>query len=145
MTTSLKLIPIAVLILATLGADKVQAEPVCSDTPTATQNIKCVQVTSSTDDITIDTTDVTITTTEEGEGAIKGEHNGDGDVSITVDNATLDTSGQYASGVDGSQSVGFFSADPGGKRTVRIIVKNSTIETTGDNASGIYGLHLGKL
>ena len=143
MPARLRLIPIVVLILVTLGADKVQAAAVCSNTPTATQNIKCVEAVSSTDDITIDTTDVTITTTEERESAIKGEHNGDGDVSITVDNATLDTSGQYASGVDGSQSVGFFSADPGGKRTVRIIVKNSTIGTMGNNASGIYGLHFG--
>ena len=143
MAASLRLIPLVVLILVISGADKVQAAPICSDTPDATQNIKCVEPVTSTDDITIDTTDVTITTTGERESAIEGQHNGDGDVSITVDNATLDTSGQYSAGVDGSQQVGFFNADPGGERTIHIIVKNSTINTIGDNASGIYGLHLG--
>ena len=43
MATSLRLIPIVVLILVTLVADEVQAEAVCSNTPTARQWIECYE------------------------------------------------------------------------------------------------------
>ena len=43
MATSLRFISVVVLILVTLGADKVQAAPVCSNTPAAGDSIECTE------------------------------------------------------------------------------------------------------
>ena len=79
MATSLRLIPIVVLILVTLGADKVQAEAVCSNTPTARQWIECTEDAPSTDDIAIDLkSGVNITTIGKRDHGILGHHEAQG-------------------------------------------------------------------
>ena len=132
MATSLRLIPIVVLILVTLGADKVQAEAVCSNTPTAGQWIECTEDATSTDDIAIDLkSGVNITTTGERDHGILGHHEGAGDITINVNgaqnNKTITTGGLLANGVSA------LSKDKG---SVDITVTNVDITTTGEGASG---------
>ena len=132
MATSLRLIPIVVLILVTLGADKVQAEAVCSNTPTAGQWIECTEDATSTDDIAIDLkSGVNITTTGERDHGIFGHHEGAGDITINVNgaqnNKTITTGGLLANGVSA------LSKDKG---SVDITVTNVDITTTGEGASG---------
>ena len=104
MPTSLRLIPIVVLLLVTSGADKVQAEAVCSDTLTAGQWIACTEAATFMDNIDIDLqSGVNITTTGESEHGILGSHKGVGDITINVngaqDNKTITTEGVRAHGV----------------------------------------------
>ena len=91
MPTSLRLIPIVVLILATSGADKVQAAPVCSNTPVAGDRVYCEEDTDSTSPIVIDLDGVTIDTTVDREYGAAGVHNGNGDITIDVEDSSFTT------------------------------------------------------
>ena len=68
MPTSLRLIPIVVLILFTLGADQVQAQAVCDDRVIVGQHMVCKDTetydSTSTEPILINTPHITITTTD---------------------------------------------------------------------------------
>ena len=126
MTTSLRLIPIAVLILVTLGADQVQAEAVCSNTLTAGQWIECREASTSMSDIDIDlSSGVNITTTGDTDPGILGHHEGAGDITIIVtgteDNKTITTSGSLANGI---------SALSHGKGSIDLTITNVDITTT---------------
>ena len=136
MTTSLRLIPIAVLILVTLGADQVQAEAVCSDTLTAGQWIECTEDATSMSHIDIDlSSGVNITTTGESDHGILGHHQGAGDITINVngteDNKTITTSGSRANGI---------SALSDGKGSIDLTITNVDITTAHSTVNIAHGI-----
>ena len=130
MATRLRLMPIVALILVIFGADKVQAEAVCSNTLTSGQWVACTEDADSTNDIDIDLqSGVNITTTGNGDHGILGQHDGAGDITINVtgteDNKTIITEGA-AHGV---------SARSHGKGSIDITVTNVDISTTNPGSS----------
>ena len=131
MDASLRLIPIAVLILVISGADIVQAaDPVCSDTPASDERVFCF-VTDSTEDISIDLDDVILNTTEGGESNVHGQHiTGTGDIVIDVQDSSLTTTGADSHSIHG------YHAGTGG---VQITVMGSTLTTMGNLSRGIWG------
>ncbi len=136
MTTSLRLIPIAVLILVTLGADQVQAEAVCSDTLTAGQWIECREASTSRIPIDIDlSSGVNITTTGDTDPGILGHHQGEGDITIIVtgteDNKTITTSGSQANGI---------SALSHGKGSIDLTITNVDITTAHSTVNIAHGI-----
>ena len=136
MATSLRLIPIVVLILFTLGADQVQAEAVCSNTLTTGQWVACTEEATSTDDIDIDLQNgVNITTSGERDHGIFGYHQGAGDITINVTgtegNKTITTGGSNAKGVSGLSE---------GKGGIDLTVTNVDITTTHATSQDANGI-----
>ena len=101
MATSLRLIPIVVLILVTLGADKVQAAPVCSDTLESGDRVYCEELHASTDNISINMNGVTIDTVAREERSVQGVHLGTGKFTIDVENSSSTTQANLADSIYG--------------------------------------------
>ena len=136
MPICLRLIPIVVLILVTSGADKVQAAPVCSNTPAPGDRVYCEENASSTDNIDIDLQNgVNITTSGESDHGILGHHQGAGDITINVTgtegNKTITTEGGAAKGV---------SALSEGKGSIDLTVTNVDITTTHATSNDADGI-----
>ena len=126
MAASLRLIPLVVLILVTLGADKVQAAAVCSNTPGAGDRIECTQDSNSTTDIAIGTENLTITTSGTNEPGIKADHAGSGNIAITSDSDSITTTGS---------SIGIDAIHSGSTGNVTVKTNGTTIQTS--NSDGI--------
>ena len=130
MPTNLRLIPIVVLILVTLGVDKVQAAPVCSNTPAPGDRVYCEEPHASTDNIDIDLNGVTTDTTVDREYGAAAVHYGTGDITIDVEDSSFTTQGELAEGVHGWQA---------GTGNIDIDVRNIASHTYGVEANGVYG------
>ena len=132
MATSLRLIPLVVLILATLGADKVQAEAVCSNTPASGDRVYCEELQASTDNINIDLDGVTIDTVVANERSVQGVHHGTGKITINVQNSSSTTEANLANSIYGWVP---------GTGDIDIDVQNFTSTTKGVESNGILGWH----
>ena len=132
MDASLRFTPFVVLILFTLGADQVQAEAVCSDTPAAGDRVYCEELFVSTNNINIDLDGVTIDTTAREERSVQGVHHGTGKITINVQNSSSTTQDNLADSIFGWHA---------GTGDVDIDVRDFTSITKGDESNGVFGLH----
>ena len=132
MAASLRLIPLVVLILVTLGADKVQAAPVCSNTPASGDRVYCKELHASTDNIVIDLDGVMIDTVAVRERSVQGVHHGTGKITINVENSSSTTEADSADSI--------FGWVPG-TGDIDIDVQGFTSTTKGIESNGIFGWH----
>ena len=158
MITRLRLIPIVVLVLVTSGADKVQAAPVCNDTPGSNDRIECTESSASTSNITLNLDQDTISTTEVDKSAVSVVHEGTGDIDLTVSGSTyLTTGGIKAPGIhtSGNGNIGIeisntgitteasaINAEAKGAQDTTIDIgfhNNSSVTITPDDGSGLVG------
>ena len=131
-TTSLRLISIVVLILVTLGTDKVQAEPVCSNTPAAGDRVYCEEL--LTGNINIDLDGVMIDTLEAGEKSVEAALIDTGKITINVQNSSSTTEKGHSDNI---------SAEHFGTGDIDIDVRGFTSATKGGLSNGILGWHIG--
>ena len=132
------------LLLGILCMGNAQAAPVCSNTPSAGQNVVCLTTdTSSTADIDIDLDGVAISTTNASDRGVRAEHAGGTtatpadimiDVTGTATKNTISTEGSQAEGILGKHT---------GTGDVDIDVTGVGISTGGWQARGVYGEHTG--
>ena len=138
MPARLRLIPIVVLLLVTLGADKVQAAADCPDPPgtaiDANDRIECTEDSTSTDDIGIDLDEVAITTSGDDEHGISADHSGNGNIDIDTQSVTITTTADGAHGIHATHS---------GTGNINVNDVGSTIQTGGTHADGIRAEHSG--
>ena len=146
MITRLRLMATIVLVLVTLGADKVQAAPVCTNPPD-TIFVDGVQTRISCNegeaiDLTFDLDGFEISTPMDRNRrhGIQGSTGGEptGDINIHVEDGSIKTFGTYANGVDVRHN-GEVSS---GKNS--LTVNDLTISTQGTGSVGVSSLHQGR-
>ena len=128
----LRLILIVALILITLGADKVQAAAVCSNTPAAGDRVFCEELHASTNNININLDGVVIDTVAREERSVQGVHHGTGKITINVQDSSSTTQENLADSIFGWHA---------GTGDLDIDVQDFTSTTKGKESNGVFGWH----